>query len=258
MSNYTTTLKQIVEANAEISRLRGSARFEPNLQLEFEPCTAEELAAAEARLGIKLPKSYREFLVTTNGFGQINTLFGRLYGAKDIQWFRDSNPDWIESFVEPREGDVSEQEHLIYGNEQDPVIFRTAYLKCLLKISEPFEGAVYLLNPEVKDIDGEWEAWAFANWYAGAYRCQSFAGLLKSEWQKALREAKLLKIPVDEKLLIRQALPTLQRLVRDEGLDPAEAAIEYLKRKMGDDTFEAWLLRRPVLQALVQAVNEVE
>ena len=28
----------------------------------------------------------------------------------------------------------------------------------------------FLLNPEIRTADGEWEAWVFANWFPGARR----------------------------------------------------------------------------------------
>jgi len=57
-----------------------------------------------------------------------------------------------------------------------------------LTISEPGDSAIFLLNPEVVDANGEWEAWFFANWYPGAARYRSFWDLMQEELKSLVRE----------------------------------------------------------------------
>ncbi|MBL0019053.1 MAG: SMI1/KNR4 family protein [Bacteroidetes bacterium] len=47
-------------------RLRGEEYFKS--WLGFNPATKEEISNAEARLNMKLPKEYKDFLSATNGF----------------------------------------------------------------------------------------------------------------------------------------------------------------------------------------------
>lgn len=48
------------------------------------------------------------------------------------------------------------------------------------------DAAIYLLNPEIIDENGEWEAWFFADWLPGADRYPSFRSLMESEFQNSL------------------------------------------------------------------------
>ena len=117
--------------------------------------TEAEIIAAEQRLGIRLPPSYRAFLAETNGFDHIGSFIYRIYSAAEIDWFRVRNQDWIEAYQIG--DDSSPEEHL--AHPEDSVRFRAAYLSSCLQISEEGDSAVVLLNPEVVNGEGEWEAW---------------------------------------------------------------------------------------------------
>lgn len=150
--------------------------------------TEEEITSAEQRLGTQLPPSYRAFLSESNGFDDIGPFIYRLYNTSEIDWFRVRNQDWIDAYQNGR--DISPEEHL--ANPQDCVRFRTAYLSSCLQISEEGSSAVALLNPEVINDEGEWEAWFFANWNPGAERYPSFLAYVESELKtiKYLRDSK--------------------------------------------------------------------
>ncbi len=149
------------------------------------PATAAELDAAEERLGCVLPSSFRAFLMTTNGWeypGNGYDFPGRIYAAPELRWFREENQDWIEAFRNPAGAvEISDEQYFVYGPAQDPVHLRTEYLQGCLQISETSEGGVYLLNPAVRQPDGEWEAWWFCAALPGAMRHQSFLELLRYE-----------------------------------------------------------------------------
>jgi len=152
--------------------------------------TEAEIIAAEQLLGLRLPPSYRAFLEETNGFDHIGYFIYRLYSIAEIDWFRVRNQDWIDAYQnpinkEPGTEDITPEEHL--ANPNDSVRFRTAYLSSCLQISEEGDSAVVLLNPEVVNGEGEWEAWFFANWHPGALRYPSFLAYVESELDSILQ-----------------------------------------------------------------------
>src|SRR5215813_2337967 len=68
------------------------------------PGVAEaELFVAEARLGCRLPPSYREFLKCTNGLRQplefVPAGGGHFRPAGEIDWFRVQNREWIDAWA---------------------------------------------------------------------------------------------------------------------------------------------------------------
>jgi hypothetical protein len=74
-------------------------------------------------------------------------------------------------------------QYFVYGPEQDTINLRCEYLEHTLEISTRGDSSVYLLNPKIVGADGEWEAWFFANWAAGAYRYKSFAEMMLAHYQ---------------------------------------------------------------------------
>ena len=158
--------------------------------LGFPGATEEQLARAETRLRITLPRSYRDFLKVSNGWQQTGTSIWRVWSTEEIDWFRVRNREWIDAYVSPftfaelnEEFVLTDEEYLVYGEAQDPVRYRANYLESALEISEAGDSAIYLLNPETVTADGEWEAWLFANWLPGAQRHRSFAELMQAEYE---------------------------------------------------------------------------
>ena len=158
--------------------------------LALSGASPQAIAALEQRLGSTLPPSYKSFLLTSDGFAELGALWGPLLPAADVNWFRNVEADWIRIWTETStDPDLSVEEHLVYGEEQDSVVFRRAYLQATLQIGDDSDGAVFLLNPEVQTADGEWEAWIFANWFPGAHRYPTFGDLMESvlDGQKSRR-----------------------------------------------------------------------
>lgn len=197
MADLETLLKDISPVQLEDSRIAETVR-EGKAAAGWlgEPgATEAEVIAAEQRLGVRLPPSYRAFLEETNGFDHIGYFIYRLYSVAEINWFRVRNQDWIEAYQnpinkEPGAEDITPEEHL--ANPDDSVRFRTAYLSSCLQISEEGDSAVVLMNPEVVNAEGEWETWFFANWHPGALRYPSFLAYVESELDsiKRLRAAR--------------------------------------------------------------------
>ncbi len=157
--------------------------------LGFPPATEGEVGRLEKRLRRRLPDSYREFLLVTNGWRNAGAFVYDLRPASGVAWFRKENQDWIDSYVEASEGTppLPLEEHLVYGERQDNCRFRVQFLQSVLQISGVGDSAVYLLNPEVKNPAGEWEAWFFATWGPGADRYRSFQELMEATLDRFIR-----------------------------------------------------------------------
>ena len=72
--------------------------------LGFPGATDEQLRLAEARLGIGLPPSYREFLTVSNGWRLTGNFIWRIWSTEEIDWFRVRNAEWIDAYVDPFAG----------------------------------------------------------------------------------------------------------------------------------------------------------
>ncbi len=136
----------------------------------------DQISEYEAKLNVKLPPSYLEFLKYTNGM-LLHNSFVNLLPLENIDWFYTLNKEWVDIWNED-EDDISDEKYFIYGEKQDTCWMRNKYLKAALQISDSCEGDVLLLNPEVKFGD-EWEAWYFSNALAGAMRFRSFKELME-------------------------------------------------------------------------------
>ena len=157
--------------------------------LGFPPASNRDITVAEERLGIILPPSFREFLKTSNGFCRPTHSIERVRGIQDIDWFRAQNRDWIKAFTKPSiygpAPEICDEDYFAYGQYVEA--FRSAHLKEALQVSEVRDAAVYLLNPQVINHDGEWEAWFFANWVPGARRYRSFQEMMEAEYAQFAR-----------------------------------------------------------------------
>jgi hypothetical protein len=158
--------------------------------LGYPGATNEQIAAAEIRIGKPLPPSYREFLKLTNGWRQTGTCcVDQLWSTEEIDWHYSRHPYVVETWLDGEGrsgGPPSDESYFVYGEAQINAI-RAEYFKASLEISDVGEGSVYLLNPEVVNADGEWEAWFFADWIPGAERYRSFWKLMQGEYEKFKR-----------------------------------------------------------------------
>lgn len=162
----------------------------PGDWLGFAPANAAEIAAAENRLGVRFPPSYRAFLAVSNGWRTTGPFIDRLWSSTEVDWFSVRNQDWIDIWTEDPMP-VSDEEYATYGDRQDAGAIRTEYLPTMLEVSDVGDAAVILLNPQVVTPEGEWEAWFFASWIPGAYRFRSFWELMQDQLEgahRALRE----------------------------------------------------------------------
>ncbi len=174
--------------------------------LGFPGATEEQVKAAEERLGMAFPPSYRDFLKVSNGWRQPAAFWtssaGSLWSTDQVEWFSVRNQDWIDAYVRPSQVGalraIPDDEYLVYGEDQDCALsLRVEYLQAVLEISDTGDG-VYLLNPKVTGEGGEWEAWFFANWNPGADRYRSFWEMMQAQYQSWKRDLPLLRGEMSE------------------------------------------------------------
>lgn len=111
------------------------------------------IAAAEERLGARLPASYREFLAVTDGW-HVDETAGvyRLGGAADIDWFRD--PYDVSPVYEENLGDRPREEDVLLAG-----MWRRA-----LRLETDSDMSHALLDPGDIGPDGEWALYVFKGW----------------------------------------------------------------------------------------------
>jgi hypothetical protein len=256
VTDYRTMIREIQEAHRALGQLEGippAGAVGPSVR---DGCPEEGVAAAEGRLGVRFPPSYRSFLLQVDGCDRLGLSYGGLLRAEQVRWFREDNLDWITAYSRADLPDISEEEHRVSGPEQDPARFRHAYLPHLLQIGDVYDSAVYLLNPLVRDGSGEWEAWCFSDSHPGAYREPSFLALIEEARDGMLSAVRLRSLPVDEDRVLAEALPALRRSIEEDGLLPAKAVMTYImERYDSDGEFAAWCRRTQPYYALLRALG---
>jgi hypothetical protein len=140
--------------------------------LGFPPASPDVISAREHVLGRKLPPSYRDFLLHSNGFRDISPFLDNLFPVEKINWAV-KFPTEHELSVWQSLGMVPDEKYNVYGLDQDPVWYRPEYIKDSLKICEWCDGMCVYLNPLI-NFDLEWEVIEVANWFPGARRYKSF------------------------------------------------------------------------------------
>lgn len=163
-----------------------------------EPASEEQVKATEARLGRRLPPSYREFLLTSDGaYGdrggatRLYTRDGReptpfdspvvgigLFPCADLRWLRDVNPNEAEIYEET--GEDAEFSSPVAADGHQPWPW-TPMADGLVIASDRAPGRTCLVP-----VDGveEWQVWEIVKESAVAYL--SFRSFL--EYEIELRE----------------------------------------------------------------------
>lgn len=183
LREYNVRVKEDgIDADALINLEHGIPTCRPLLkrairgQLLNTACGENELGALEARLGAKLPPSYRDFLLTSNGLAVPN--FVSLLPAAQVDWFAKFDEYGAIDAWNHADDEATDEQYNTYGADQDCIHMRPRHLRAALQISTSIDGDVLLLIPEVRFGD-EWEAWFLGNKNPGAYRYRSFRDLME-------------------------------------------------------------------------------
>ncbi|MFJ9433200.1 SMI1/KNR4 family protein [Streptomyces sp. NPDC101490] len=128
-----------------------------------EPAGEEAIVAAEERLGVRLPPSYRNFLRVSDGWENIGSV--DLLPVGDIGWFADLCADLVEAW-----------------SDVDHFVDRLAVLKRCLLIGDDNggSGCYWLLHADSVGGNGEWTAYG---WWPGSGEdpepCHDFAAMVR-------------------------------------------------------------------------------
>jgi hypothetical protein len=140
----------------------------------------DAIQAAEARLGVRLPASYRAHLLASAGLPGDHGL--TLLPVDEIDRFGRREPDWLAAWMEgyrsvPGPSTATEP---LPDDPTDPATMPAEQLADTIVVSTTADMRLLLINPSLIDEAGEWEAWDFATWYPGAYRYPSFGRLVEA------------------------------------------------------------------------------
>jgi hypothetical protein len=145
--------------------------------LGYPPVTIQQLEQKEKKLQTILPRSYKDFLLASNGFRDISFFLYNLLAIEKIDWARNIEDPWWLNLVESDPCEITDQEYLIYGDAQRSAWFRGEYFRNSLKISDWGDACCLFLNPAIQH-EGEWEVLFYATWFPGTERHRSFKDFL--------------------------------------------------------------------------------
>lgn len=186
--------------------------------LGYPPATEEQIAAAEKRLGVTLPPSYRAFLKVSNGWRHMGLYDTGLVPVQEIDLARIAVPDYIQPWLNELTDDDTDWEGVDYHHLTD----------ALLISKGGYSEELLLLNPKVTTPDGEWQAWLFAHWIPGAQTYDSFWALLQEEHRQQVddnrTEAGRVQ-PGDSSQAVTAKLPNLLTAL-DERVEQVRTGIE--------------------------------
>ena len=138
--------------------------------------------------GQQLPKSYLDFVAATNGKGWLlpgdkkryNDNVLQFFALNDVGLFKlKDRVTWKAWADNPTGRKVENKLYYDYTIKQNLGLFRDEDLNSLVIVGDLGHGAILVLNPKEKTLDGEWEAWYFSTKLAGASRYRSFAELMQ-------------------------------------------------------------------------------
>jgi hypothetical protein len=144
-SDYLRKLEAHGDAEFAVSPAQREAGW-----LGYEPASEEALAEAEHRLGIRLPPSYRNFLLASNGWSTMQNCVD-LFEAEKIGWFPDLNPEFLDAWSEPG---------LSFFAGNLAVLKRSL----LIGADDGGPGCYWLLHADSVAGNGEWTAY---EWWPG-------------------------------------------------------------------------------------------
>lgn len=132
------------------------------------PASEVDIQLLEERIGTRLPPSYRNFLLASNGWTFMEGY--TLFNVQKVDWVNNLTPwlaDWEGS-------EINDEEYFDYTDLRYHSGIRRHHMKSVLQISNCEDGNVYLLNPLIIDEREEWECFDFGANVSGGHRYRSF------------------------------------------------------------------------------------
>ncbi|WP_084468589.1 SMI1/KNR4 family protein [Nocardiopsis trehalosi] len=146
---------QVITAEQEETRWMGG-----------EPATEAALAAAEDRLGTRLPPSLRAFLRASDGWSGVGGWIEEIHPCARLEWMRD-------------EGNGAFLIELYRGEDDDDDEGAEEYVALFMRALVVAAGEDYwLLDPARVGPDGEWRAYLFKPKYGDSQEFADFTALV--------------------------------------------------------------------------------
>ncbi|UMP06940.1 SMI1/KNR4 family protein [Amycolatopsis sp. EV170708-02-1] len=138
--------------------------------LGHEPASEEAILATEARLGVALPPTYRNFLLAGNGWSSMAYSLD-LVKVEEIGWFSEADPGLLAAWSEPGMEDFAD--------------WVTLLKRCvLISNDDGGSGGNWLLHVDGNAENSEWTAY---EWWPGdgsdPEPFDNFAVLVDSLWK---------------------------------------------------------------------------
>ncbi len=185
LKEYVEVINKLEASYSKEERLFYGHDFEFEVLLDglrYPPADESMIVAAEQRLQVSLPESYKEFLRVSNGF---LTTYGRLLPIEEIGWLKNKDPELLETWGASNQIEtinIPDELYFVYGKQQDSIDFRREYLESCLLIGNDYgirNGANWLLNPEIQLEPSEWEVLFMETSGIGAIRYRTFKELME-------------------------------------------------------------------------------
>ena len=161
----------------------------------FPPATREQIADKEKELNIDFPKSYKDFLLASNGWLMPNLDYGDglILPIGEVSYFSENAPGFYSivtetlnngSFVSGFSSFEIAENQQDYTENQNSVLFEERHFINSIAISEDVDAGIYLINVHKKTPENELEVWFYSSNHPGVEKFVSFAHLMQYAYLK--------------------------------------------------------------------------
>lgn len=225
---------------ADEIRLDVSSEMRESGWIGAPPARPQDIAAAEAYLGRRLPPSYRDFLAITDGWPAFSFDFGRLRRLSEVDWVAAANPRLYKVVCETFGDDVSPDD------EDGSPLMNNALL-----LSTGHDN--FLFDVRRVAADGEWGTATWTSWGPGAgHQRPSFRAGLEAHYANFVRFAAVDSATHEE--IADQVEDAYQRSLRG---DRSGEQIFSDARSFGSDRADALEVQVQVLTSGYRAESKV-
>ena len=101
--------------------------------LGSQPATDKQISQLEKRLGYRLPPSYRNFLLTTNGWLRTSFCIARIRPVSEVDWLESDTPELLDGSSPEEGGDFDvwlngDLVHSLRDSQTEPSAAKTSQL----------------------------------------------------------------------------------------------------------------------------------